>query len=189
MHRTEEAIYNLLNKRRLTLGVVESATGGLISHRLTNVTGISEWYKGSITAYANETKVRAVGVDAGTIARYGAVSHEVAEEMAVCGRTTLNVDICISDTGIAGPGGATPGKPVGLFYLGLACGNTTLSRRHVFSGIREEIKNAAAEAALSWLIEYLESAQANPVGFPEKHVVTCFLECGGKYCSLNAATR
>ena len=82
----EQEIGNLLRQKKLSLGVVESATGGLISHLLTNVPGISDYYKGSVTAYSNETKARVVGVKKETIARYGAVSHQVAEEMAEGGR-------------------------------------------------------------------------------------------------------
>lgn len=157
MAETEEAIYKLLKAKGLTLGAVESATGGLISHWLTNVPGISDVYKGGICAYANETKMNVVGVAAATLDEYGAVSAEVAEEMAAGGRRALNVDVCIADTGIAGPGGATATKPVGLFYLGLAHGAAAESRRHVFGGDREEIKEAAAGAAILWLKEYLES--------------------------------
>jgi len=151
----EEVILDLLKSRGLTLGVVESATGGFISHRLTNVPGISDCYKGGVTAYANETKVAVLGVSVITLERYGAVSPGVAEEMALGGRQSLNVDVCISDTGIAGPGGATPTKPLGLFYIGLAHSGHVESREHVFTGSREEIKAAAAEAALWWLREYL----------------------------------
>ncbi len=116
----EEEVGNLLRKKRLTLGVVESATGGLISHLLTNVPGSTTYYKGSITAYSNETKIRVVGVKTETIIKHGAVSAQVVKEMARGGRKTLDVNICLADTGIAGPGGAVPGKPVGLFYIGLS---------------------------------------------------------------------
>jgi nicotinamide-nucleotide amidase len=184
MQNIAAEIFALLQKNRLTLGAVESATGGLISHLLTNIPGISEYYKGSVTAYANETKMSVVGVDARALNEYGAVSAQVAEQMAAGGRKTLNVGICVADTGIAGPGGATPGKPVGLFYLGLACGSRVMSRRHVFSGSREEIKSAAAETALIWVKEYLESPLASLTALPEKHVVTSFLECGGKILIL-----
>ncbi len=108
MASLEEKIGSLLRQRGLTLGVVESATGGLISHRLTNVPGSSDYYKGSVTAYSNEAKVKVVGVKAETIDQYGAVSSQVAEEMADGGRKVLGVDICLADTGIAGPSGATP---------------------------------------------------------------------------------
>ena len=92
-----------------------------------------------------------------TLAKYGAVSSQVAEEMAAGGRKLLNVDICVADTGIAGPTGATPGKPVGLFYIGLSAASGTFSRKHVFTGTREQNKLAAAQTALGWVKEYLES--------------------------------
>lgn len=153
----EQQIGDLLQQRRLTLGVVESATGGLISHRITDVPGSSGYFKGSIISYSNELKVRLVGVSQTTIRRYGAVSHQVAEEMAAGGRKTLGVDICLADTGIAGPDGAVPGKPVGRFYLGLSHKSGTGCRQHDFSGDREQNKRLAAEAALAWLREYLLS--------------------------------
>jgi PncC family amidohydrolase len=85
MITTEEAIYRILKDRKLTLGVVESATGGLVTHRLTNVPGVSDVYKGGVNAYANETKVNLVGVNAATLKDYGAVSSQTAEEMALGG--------------------------------------------------------------------------------------------------------
>ena len=157
MTSLEQEIGGLLRRKGLTLGVVESATGGLISHRLTNVPGSSDYYKGSVTAYSNGAKVSVIGVKEETINQYGAVSYQVAEEMAEGGRKVLGVDICLTDTGIAGPSGATPGKPVGLFYLGLSHQGGTYSRKHNFQGDREQNKLDAAEAALSWLKEYLES--------------------------------
>ncbi len=157
MARLEEEVGNLLRKKRLTLGVVESATGGLISHLITSIPGSSGYYKGSITAYSNEAKVKVVGVKAKTISQYGTVSSQVVKEMAERGRKVLAVDICLADTGIAGPSGATPGKPVGLFYLGLSHQAGTYSQKHVFRGEREQNKRSAAEAALIWLKEYLMS--------------------------------
>ncbi len=153
----EQDVGKLLRQKGLTLGVVESATGGLISHLLTNVPGSSDYYHGSITAYSNEIKVEVVGVEEGTINRYGAVSSQVVEEMARGGRKILAVDICLADTGIAGPSGAAPGKPVGLFYIGLSHQSGTYSQKHDFQGDREQNKLDAAEAALSWLKEYLIS--------------------------------
>ena len=151
----EQEIGDLLRRNGLTLGVVESATGGLISHLITNVPGSSDYYKGSVTAYSNETKIKVISVKAGTIERYGAVSPQVAEEMALGGRKVLAVDICLADTGIAGPGGETPDKPVGLFYLGMAYQGEAFSQRHEFHGDREQNKRSAAEAALRWLRDYL----------------------------------
>ncbi len=157
MASLEQEVGNLLRQKGLTLGAVESATGGLISHLITNVSGSSDYYKGSITAYSNEIKIKVVGVKADTINKYGAVSHQVAEEMAQGGRRVLASDICLADTGIAGPTGATPGKPVGLFYIGLSHRGGTYSQKHCFQGNREQNKRTAAEAALSWLKEYRTS--------------------------------
>ena len=157
MGNLEQEVGNLLRQKGLTLGVVESATGGLISHLITNAPGSSDYYQGSITAYSNEVKIKVVGVKTNTINQYGAVSHQVAEEMARGGRKALAVDICLADTGIAGPGGATPGKPVGLFYIGLSHQAGTYSQRHHFHGDREQNKRDAAEATLAWLKQYLIS--------------------------------
>lgn len=155
----EEEIGSLLRRKGLTLGVVESATGGLISHRITNVPGSSDYYKGSVTAYSNEVKSGVVGVSQDTLMQYGAVSPQVAEELAEGGKLLLGADICIADTGIAGPSGATVEKPVGLFYLGLSHGEMSYSRMHQFQGDREQNKQSAAEAALQWLKDYLSELE------------------------------
>jgi len=155
MQGIEQKVGDLLRQRGLTLGLVESATGGLISHLITNVPGSSDYYKGSITAYSNQAKVDLVGVMEETIKKYGAVSPQVAEEMAKGGKKVLNADICLADSGIAGPGGATKDKPVGLFYFGLSHKAETFSRKYNFHGNRRQNKQAAAEAVLSWLREYL----------------------------------
>ena len=145
----------MLRQKGLTLGVVESATGGLVSHLITNAPGSSDYYKGSVTAYSNEVKIKVVGVKEDTINKYGAVSHQVVEEMAKGGREILAVDICLADTGIAGPSGATREKPVGLFYIGLSHQTETSSQRHHFQGNRGLNKRQATETALAWLKEYL----------------------------------
>ena len=155
MTRLEREVGNLLREKGLTLGTVESATGGLISHLITNVPGSSDYHKGSVVAYSNEIKVKVVGVHEATVNKYGAVSYQVAEEMAQGGRRLLSADVCIADTGIAGPGGATPEKPSGLFFLGLSHKSGTYSQKHIFHGDREQNKRRAAEAALLWLKEYL----------------------------------
>jgi len=157
MTSLEQEVGDLLSQKGLTLGLVESATGGLISHLITNIPGSSDYYKGSVTAYSNEAKIKIVGVKEDTINQYGAVSPQVAEEMAQGGRKVLAADICLADTGIAGPAGATPGKPLGLFYIGLSHRAGTYSRKHNFQGNREQNKRLAAEAALGWLKEYLIS--------------------------------
>jgi nicotinamide-nucleotide amidase len=157
MTTVEKEIGDLLKHYGLTLGAVESATGGLVSHLITGVPGSSDYFKGSVTAYSNEIKHKLVGVKLSTLRKYGAVSPQVAEEMASGGRNALAVDICISDTGIAGPGGATPGKPVGLFYIGLASKQGVFHRQLELRGSRDENKLGAASAALIWLKEYLLS--------------------------------
>jgi nicotinamide-nucleotide amidase len=146
---------DLLKVHKLTLGVVESATGGLISHLITNVPGSSEYYQGSITSYSNEIKMSLVGVKKETLEKHGAVSSQVAGEMAQGGRAVLGVDICVADTGIAGPGGATTDKQVGLFYLALSHKGGIFSARHIFEGNREQNKDQAAAAALKWVRDYL----------------------------------
>jgi len=145
-----------MREKKLTLGMVESATGGLISHLITNIPGSSDVFQGSIISYSNEIKMKTVGVKVETLKKYGAVSARAAEDMASCGRKVLGVDICVADTGIAGPGGATPGKPAGLFYLGLANKDGTFSRKHLFKGTRAENKQQAAQTALMWVKDYLD---------------------------------
>jgi PncC family amidohydrolase len=149
--------YQAKTGRLLTIGAVESATGGRIADRITNVPGSSDYFKGSIVAYSNDVKIALLGVKRKTIENYGAVSEQTALEMARGGKKLLNVDICVSDTGIAGPSGGTPEKPVGLFYLGLAAKNESLSQKHVFPGNREEDKRDAAEATLNMLKQWLKT--------------------------------
>ena len=147
--------YQAKTGKLLTIGTVESATGGRIADRITNVAGSSDYFKGSVVAYSNEVKIALLGVKKATIENYGAVSEQTALEMARGGKKLLNVDICVSDTGIAGPSGDTPEKPVGLFYLGLAARDASLSQKHAFPGNREKNKRDAAEAALNMLKQYL----------------------------------
>ncbi len=175
----------------LTIGTVESASGGRIGDKITDVPGSSDYYKGSIVAYSNEIKSRIVGVKKQTLAKKGAVSPETALEMAKGGRKLLKVDICISDTGIAGPTGATEGKPVGLFYIGLSAADADWVREHHFLGDREENKQNATETALGLLKEYLETClkKATTTSLEEKHVVTCFLEHKGKILLLRRSAK
>ncbi len=175
----------------LTIGTVESASGGRIGDKITNVPGSSDYYKGSIVAYSNEIKAKVVGVRKQTLAKKGAVSPETALEMAKGGRKLLKVDICISDTGIAGPTGATGGKPVGLFYIGLSAADADWVREYRFQGDREENKQKATETALELLREYLEICleKATTTPLEEKHVVTCFLEHGGKILLLRRSAK
>jgi PncC family amidohydrolase len=164
--------------RFLTLGAVESATGGSIADRITNVAGSSDYFLGAVVSYSNNIKSTVAGVSEATLLLHGAVSAEVACEMAEGGRKVLKVDICVSTTGIAGPGGATADKPVGLFYIGLSTALGVTANRHIFSGKREQIKQKAAETALAQVGQYLQKCLDETADTPleEKHVVTCFLE-------------
>lgn len=153
--RLEEEIAILLKERGLTLAIAESSTGGLISHLITNVPGSSDYYKGTVVAYDNEVKVKILGVKRETLEEHKSVSYETAEEMAQGVRKALDTDIGLSDTGIAGPTGGTPERPVGLFYIGISSRQGNQVREHVFSGDRLENKRSAAEAALAMLKEHL----------------------------------
>jgi nicotinamide-nucleotide amidase len=187
-----QEIGDLLNKEKLTLGTVESATGGLISHLITNISGSSAYFQGAIVSYSNEIKIKLAGVHKETLEKYGAVSPQVAEEMAEGGRKALKVDICIADTGIAGPTGATKNKPVGLFYLGLAHKNGVFNRKFVFHGSREQNKEQAALEALTWLKEYLielNEKAAAASEFARKQIVTSFLENNGKVLILRRSNK
>ena len=117
---TERAVVNALAERGLTIATAESCTGGLIAKRITDVAGASAVYMGSCVTYANEAKVKLVGVSEETLKAHGAVSEQTAAEMARGVREALGTDIGISTTGIAGPGGGTPEKPVGTIYVGIS---------------------------------------------------------------------
>jgi len=152
----EVVVGRLLKQRSWTLAVAESCTGGLISHRITNVAGSSAYYRGSITAYSCAVKERLLLVPHDTLSRYGAVSKEVAQEMAGNVRGALQADVGLAVTGIAGPGGGTPEKPVGLTYVALSAPHGEWVDRHVWSGNRWENKAHSAEAALALLRRCLE---------------------------------
>ena len=155
----EVLVGELLRKRGLHLAVAESCTGGLIGHLLTNVAGSSTYYMGSVTAYAYEAKVRLLGVSWDTLEKYGAVSAEIAMEMAHGIRLALAADIGISVTGIAGPGGGMPEKPVGTTWIGLSSPREEYARHFLWSGDRLAVKEQSAQAALNLLAEYLQKDQ------------------------------
>jgi PncC family amidohydrolase len=140
----------------LKLAVAESCTGGLVGHRITNVPGSSEYFIGGVTAYAYDAKVKLLGVSWDTLTRFGAVSQETVLEMARGARAALEADIGVSVSGIAGPGGGMPEKPVGLTWIGLSASGFEEARSFVFPGNRLEVKEQAAEQALRMLGEYLE---------------------------------
>lgn len=152
----EERIGPLLRRRGWRLAVAESCTGGLIGHRITNIPGSSTYYMGSITAYAYEAKVRLLGVRWETLEQFGAVSRETVLEMAAGVRRALAADIGLAVSGIAGPGGGTPEKPVGLTWIGLSAPDLEAAWSYIWQGDRLENKAASAEQALQLLLDYLE---------------------------------
>ena len=143
-------------KRNVTLATAESLTGGMIGATLTAVAGSSEVYKGSVVSYVNEVKQGVLNVDAGVLSQEGAVCSRVAEQMADNVRSLLDVDIAVSVTGIAGPGGAEPGKPVGTVWLGVSTKEATAAHLHEFSGNRDEVRRATVAAALDAFTMELE---------------------------------
>ncbi|TVR66141.1 MAG: competence/damage-inducible protein A [Spirochaetaceae bacterium] len=154
--QTLEAVTGeLLLKQGMTLALAESCTGGLLSHRLTNVPGSSRYLLGSIVAYSNGLKQSALAVPGELIAREGAVSAPVAEAMAQGALALCGSETALAITGIAGPGGGTEEKPVGLTFIALAEGEHLESHRYRFSGEREEVKRRAAQAALELLYRHL----------------------------------
>ncbi|HWP63927.1 MAG TPA: CinA family protein [Candidatus Binatia bacterium] len=144
----------------LRVATAESSTGGLVAHLLTEVPGSSGYFRGGVVAYANEAKVALCGVDPALIEAHGAVSAQVARAMAVGTRSRFGVDLACAVTGIAGPEGGTPAKPVGLTYVAVADGGEAVVRRVVWTGNRHDNKRASAELALELLLERAETLAA-----------------------------
>ena len=156
----EHQIAELLTRLGLTLAVAESATGGRVADRITNVSGSSAYFIGGVIAYDNRIKTGLLAVREDTIKTHGAVSEETAREMAQGARRRFAVDIAVSTTGIAGPTGATPTKPVGLLYVGVASSRGVRAQRFLFQADREANKEAFTDAALGFLKEELEQWSA-----------------------------
>lgn len=149
----EEAknIFDILRQRKLTLSTAESCTGGNIAHHITLIPGSSEVFMGGIVSYSNDIKHRLLGVGDDTLSIYGAVSREVVEQMAEGASRVCLTDCAVATSGIAGPTGAVPGKPVGTVWIAARCCGITESRLFHFSGNRTEIINQATAGALSLL--------------------------------------
>jgi len=152
----EIKIGKLLQQRNLKLSLAESCTGGLIGNRITDIAGSSEYFLGGVVAYAYEAKVALLGVTWNTLNLHGAVSQQTVTEMARGARKVLNTNIGVSVSGIAGPGGGTDEKPVGTTWIGLVADDGEWARWFHFSGGRIQNKNSAADAALQFLLDYLE---------------------------------
>jgi len=157
----EQLIGDELREKGWRLAVAESCTGGLIGHRITNNSGSSTYYLGSITAYAYRAKVRLLGVSWDTLEDYGAVSEETVEEMALGVRHALAADIGLSVSGIAGPTGGTPDKPVGYSWIGLSTPDGIWTLQHSAGGNRIENKQEVAQTALEFLYGFLTNDGKN----------------------------
>lgn len=143
------ALVEAFRRAKKTFGTAESCTGGLISKSITDIAGASEIYLGSVISYANSVKAGLLGVSEKTLSAVGAVSADVAMQMALCARDALGVDVAVSVTGIAGPGGGTEEKPVGLVYIAACFGDDkVVCQKFGFTGDRADIRRQSAVAAM-----------------------------------------
>jgi len=157
MASPEERVGEALRRKNLTVSAAESCTGGRIGDKITNVPGSSDYFRGSAVTYSNESKVALLGVDKATLERFGAVSEQVAKEMALGCIGLFGSDVSVSTTGIAGPSGGSAEKPVGLVWFALTDGDRITTEKAVFPGDRESIKEAAALFALEMIITFFAS--------------------------------
>jgi len=153
----EIEVGSALRQKGWTLALGESCTGGLVAHRITEVAGSSEYFLGGVVAYSNPVKHGLLQVPEQTLERHGAVSEETARQMARGARAVLGADVGLSVTGIAGPGGGTTEKPVGLTVLAVSTPVGEWIERHVWNGDRHANKQASAEAALRLLLRALST--------------------------------
>lgn len=151
----EASVGRLLRSRRLTLSVAESCTGGLILHRLTNVPGASAYLDRGVVCYSDLAKIEWLGVSPAVVKRYGAVSPQAARAMAKGIQTAAGTGLGLAVSGIAGPGGGSAAKPVGLVYVALATPRRTVCRRYRCRGGRDQIKAQASTKALGLIRRYL----------------------------------
>ncbi len=163
-NRNEYILVEKLIEKKMTVATCESCTGGLISKRITNVPGASEVFGYGVCTYANEAKMKLLGVDPDTLGKYGAVSEQTAVEMARGMLALSDADVAVSTTGIAGPGGGTEEKPVGLVYTAVCAKNGFCECKKLLLGNienpdRENIRHAASCEALGLVIKYLESKE------------------------------
>ncbi|RJR47515.1 MAG: competence/damage-inducible protein A [Deltaproteobacteria bacterium] len=147
----EELVGRRLREKELTLAVAESCTGGLICHRLTNVPGSSDYFMGGVVSYSNEAKMDLLRVPKATLEKNGAVSEAAVKAMALGVKEIFHTPLGLAVTGIAGPSGGTPEKPVGTVWIGLAAPSGVAAKSCRFHGSREEIKALSAQTALDWL--------------------------------------
>ena len=152
-----EKISTILKEKCLKIATAESCTGGLISHCFTNISGSSDFFDRGIVSYSNNAKIDVLGVSEDFLIKYGAVSEQVAKEMAEGVRNRSNVDIGIATTGIAGPTGGSKDKPVGLVYIAISTKDKTYFNKFQFSGSRLDNKVSTLNAALRMLLDIINS--------------------------------
>jgi len=152
----EIVIGDILRDRKLTLATAESCTGGLLGNMITDISGSSDYFLGGIIAYAYGAKENLLGVRHETLWQFGAVSRETVREMARGVRRAFAADIGVSITGIAGPGGGMPNKPIGLVWIGLCTYDGEWSKSFHWKGDRVENKISSAQAALQIIYDYLQ---------------------------------
>jgi nicotinamide-nucleotide amidase len=150
-----DRLYRVCVERGLTVATAESCTGGLVAHAITEIAGSSAYFRGALVTYADDVKRDQLGVPAELLEAHGAVSAQVARAMAEGARSRLATDLAVAITGIAGPGGGSEEKPVGLTYVAVADGSGADVRRHLWTGDRSANKRDSAEAALALLLERL----------------------------------
>jgi nicotinamide-nucleotide amidase len=148
----ESVVVKLLTKKKKTLALAESCTGGLIAHRITNVPGASEIFRGGIVAYSNAAKEKFLGVRAESLKKFGAVSEQVARAMAAGAREKFGADFAIAVTGIAGPSGGTVDKPVGTVFIAMASALKLEVKKFLNVWERDTFKQVTSQQALAWLI-------------------------------------
>ncbi len=158
--KREEELGRILADRGLTITVAESCTGGLISSRITDVAGASAYFTGAFITYSNRMKEEILSVPPATLIEKGAVSEETALAMARGAMARGRADIALSVTGIAGPEGGTPEKPVGLVWFGLCAGRGSWARRRLFPGDRAAVRNQAADEGIQFVLDYLAGGVA-----------------------------
>lgn len=154
-----EELANIMTSRHWTLAVAESCTGGLIGHMITAIPGASAYFHGSITAYSNTAKIELLGVTEECMKNHGTVSARTALAMAAGVRDAFRVDIGVAVTGIAGPGGGSDAKPVGLVYIAVVGDVDERVKELKLKGSREDIRKAAAEAALAFACEFVNEQE------------------------------
>lgn len=155
MNSISEQLGKLLRTKKLSMGTAESCTGGRIANMITLVAGSSDYFVGGVVSYSNEVKQHVLGVSEESLHQYGAVSREVVEQMAQGAIRTLGCDCAVATSGVAGPGGGTPEKPVGTVWIAAALQGEVVSHCFHFGTVRAENIQAAADAALNLLLDLL----------------------------------